>query len=143
MVDDYIQASFKQRKPAEGEDEYEKLISYCLDYDGDSKETVEKILANLVENQKNRSQMAMHLSNKVYSNEWWIMMVLFSITTGFVMMLAVKEVWVMHVVKALLGTGLTMLMINLFKLSTLTHKRAKHIWDPLDKLSSSRFHRMD
>lgn len=143
MMDDYIRASFTQRKPAEGEDEYEKLISYCLEYDGDEKETVDKILANLVDNQKNRSQLAMQLSNKVYSNEWWIMLVLFSITTGFVLMLNVKDGWIMHVVKALLCTGLSMLMISLLKLSTLTHKKSKHIWDPLDKLSSSRFHRID
>jgi hypothetical protein len=143
MVDDYIQASFTQRKPAEGEDEYEKLIGYCLEYEGEQKETVDKILANLVDNQKNRSQLAMQLSNKVYSNEWWIMLVLFSITTGFVMMLNVRDGWVMHVVKALLCTGLSMLMISLLKLSTLTHKKAKHIWDPLDKLSSSRFRRID
>jgi hypothetical protein len=143
MVDDYIQASFKERKPAAGEDEYEKLISYCLDYEGEEKETVDKILANLVENQKNRSQLAMQLGNKVYSNEWWIVLVLFSITIGFVLLLNVKDVWIMHVVKALLCTGLSMLMISLLKLSTLTHKKAKGIWEPLDKLSTSRFRRMD
>jgi hypothetical protein len=143
MVDDYIHASFKQRKPAEGEDEYEKLISYCLDYEGDSREQVDKILVSVVDNQKNRSQLSMQLSNKVYSNEWWIMLVLFSITTGFVMVLSVRDALVMHVVKALLCTGLSMLMISLLKLSTLTHKKAKYIWDPLDRLSSSRFRRMD
>ncbi|MEK7153822.1 MAG: hypothetical protein AAB834_07775 [Patescibacteria group bacterium] len=143
MVDNYIQASFAQRKPGEGEDEYEKLITFCLEYEGEEKETVDKILTNLVENQKNRSQLAMQLSNKVYSNEWWIMLVLFSITIGFVLLLTVKDGWVMHGVKALLCTGLTMLMVSLLKLSTLTHKKAKHIWDPLDKLSSSRFRRMD
>lgn len=143
LIDEYIHASFKQRKPAEGEDEYEKLISYCLDYEGEAKETIDKILLNLVDNQKNRSQLSMQLSNKVYNNEWWIMMVLFSITIGFVLLLDVRDDWVMHVVKALLCTGLTMLMVSLLKLSTLTHKKAKHIWDPLAKLSSSRFRRMD
>ena len=143
LIDDYIQASFKQRKPAEGEDEYEKLISYCLDYEGEAKETIDKILANLVDNQKNRSQIAMQLSNKVFSNEWWIMSVLFSITTGFILLLNVRDDMIMHVVKALLCTGLSMLMISLLKLSTLTHKKAKHIWDPLDRLSSSRFRRID
>ncbi len=143
MIDEYIRASFKERKPAEGEDEYEKLIGYCLEYDGEAKDVIDKILTNLVDNQKNRSQLSMQLSNRVYSNEWWIMLVLFSITTGFVLSLNVRDGWIMHVVKALLCTGLSMLMISLLKLSTLTHKKAKHIWDPLDKLSSSRFRRMD
>jgi hypothetical protein len=143
MVEDYIHASSRERRPAEGEDEYERLITYCLEYDGKAPETIEKIMNGVVANQQNRSQLAMQLSNKVYSNEWWIMLVLFSITLGFVLFLKVQDIWVMHIVKALLCTGLTMLMINLLKLSTLTHKKAKHIWDPLDKLRTSRFHRID
>lgn len=143
MFDKYIAASFKQRKPAEGEDEYEALISFCLDYKGKAPEQVEKILSGLVANQTNRSQLAQQLGNKVFSNEWWIMLVLFSITIGFVLLIDIKDDLVMHAVKALLCTGLTMLMVNLLKLSTLTHKKARHLWDPLDKLQSSRFRRID
>jgi hypothetical protein len=43
----------------------------------------------------------------------------------------------------LLCTGLTMLVVILIKLSTLTHKRAKRIWDPYKKLIDSRFYRID
>lgn len=144
MCEEYITASFRERKPAEGEDEYERMISYCLDYEGKDPETVEKILGGLVANQQNRSQLAMQLSNKVFSNEWWIMLVLFSITLGFVLFIDVKaDNLVLHAVKALLCTGLAMLMINLLKLSTLTHKKAKLIWQPLDKLKTSRFRRFD
>jgi hypothetical protein len=144
LVEDYIDASFKQRKPAEGEDEYEKLIGYCLNYSGVAPEQVEKILNTLVANQQNRSQLSMQLGNKIYSNEWWIMLVLFSITLGFVLFISVaNDVLVMHFVKALLCTGLTMLMINLLKLSTLSHKKAKNIWKPLDTLKTSRFRRID
>ena len=143
LVESYMQASFKQRRPAAGEDEYEELISYCLDYRGKDPEQIEKILNGLVLNQQNRSTLAQQLGNKVFSNEWMIMLVLFSITTGFVVVLDVKENFIMQLVKALLCTGLSMLMINLLKLSTLTHKKARHIWDPLDKLSTSRFRRID
>lgn len=143
MFEAYIAASFKQRKPAEGEDEYQRLISYCLDYDGEQQITIDKILDVLVSNQQNRSQLSQQLGNKVYTNEWWIMLVLFSITLGFVLLLDIRDNAVMHIVKALLCTGLAMLMLNLLKLSTLTHKKALHLWDPLDKLSSSRFRRID
>jgi hypothetical protein len=144
MCDDYLKASFRQRKPAEGEDEYERIISYCLDYQGKDPETVEKILNGLVTNQQNRSQLAMQLNNKVFNNEWLIMLVLFSITIGFVLLIDVKiNDFFMHLVKALLCTGLAMLMINLLKLSTLTHKKAKMIWKPLDTLRTSRFRRFD
>jgi len=144
MCEDYIEASFRQRKPAEGEDEYERLIGYCLSYKGQAPETVDKILEKLIVNQQNRSALSMQLSNKVYSNEWWIMLVLFSITMGFVLFLSLQgDSLIMHFVKALLCTGLSMLMINLLKFSTLTHKKAKNIWDPLDKLKASRFRRID
>ena len=143
MCADYMTASFRQRKPAEGENEYQRLISYCLDYEGKDPVTIEKILEKLVANQANRSQLAMQLGNKVFSNEWWIMLVLFSITLGFVLFLKVDDNLLMHFVKALLCTGLAMLMINLLKLSTLTHKKAKNIWLPLDKLKTSRFRRFD
>lgn len=143
MCEDYMSASFRERKPAEGEHEYERIISYCLDYGGKDPHTVEKILEKLVANQQNRSQLAMQLGNKVFSNEWWIMLVLFSITLGFIMFLDIRDNFMMHFVKALLCTGLAMLMINLLKLSTLTHKKAKLIWAPLDKLKTSRFRRFD
>ena len=143
MCADYLTSSFRQRKPAEGEHEYERLISYCMDYQGKDPATIEKILEKLVANQANRSQLAMQLSNKVFSNEWWIMLVLFSITLGFVMFFEVRDGFLMHLVKALLCTGLAMLMINLLKLSTLTHKKAKNLWQPLDTLKASRFRRFD
>ncbi|HSX33664.1 MAG TPA: hypothetical protein VLF91_04990 [Candidatus Saccharimonadales bacterium] len=143
LCEDYMEASSKERRPAEGEIEYQQLISYCLEYDGKAPELIEKILNGLVANQQNRSQLAMQLGNKVFSNEWWIMLVLFGITLGFVLFLAVPGGVVMHLVKALLCTGLSMLMINLVKFSTLTHKKAKNIWDPLDHLKTSRFRQID
>jgi len=143
MFEEYITASFKERKPAEGEDEYQRLISYVIDYDGKEPEVVGKITDKLIANQQNRSQLAMQLGNRVFNNEWWIMLVLFSITLGFVMFIEVKDNLVMDFVKALLCTGLTMLMIILVKLSTLTHKKAKLIWDPLDRLKASRFRSID
>ncbi|HSX00573.1 MAG TPA: hypothetical protein VLH38_06075 [Patescibacteria group bacterium] len=144
LIEDYIAASFRERKPAEGEDEYERIIGYCLAYDGVAPEIIDKITTTLVTNQQNRSQLAMQLRNKVYSNEWWIMIVLFSITLGFVLFINVAhDNLALHLVKALLCTGLSMLMISLLKLSTLSHKKAMRIWDPLDTLQTSRFRRID
>lgn len=143
MFEQYIQAALRQRRKAEGEEEYEALISYCLKYEGEDKDTVEKILNLLVANQQNRSNLAMQLANRVYSNEWWIMLVLFGITLTFILQLKVGDNISMHIIKALLCTGLSMLMVNLLKLSTLTHKKAKSIWSPLHKLLETRFYRID
>lgn len=143
MFEDYIKKSLKQRKPAEGEDEYEKLISYSLQFKGSDQDKVEKLLEGLVANQQNRSTLSMQLKNKVYSNEWWVMFVLFSITLGFILFLNIGTSWQMRFVKAFLCTGLTMLIVILIKLSTLTHKKAKELWQPLEKLLNTRFYRID
>lgn len=143
MFADYIKKSLKQRKPGEGEEEYEKLIGYSLQFEGPDQDKVEKILEGLVANQQNRSTLAMQLKNKVYSNEWWVMLVLFSITLGFILYLNIGSSWQMRFVKAFLCTGLSMLIVILIKLSTLTHKKAKELWQPLDKLLHTRFYRID
>lgn len=143
MFDAYVRKSIKQRRPGEGEEEYEELISFSLNYKGNQEDIVEKILEGLVANQQNRSSLSMQLKNKVYSNEWWVMLVLFSITLSFILFINIGPSWQMTLVKALLCTGLTMLIIILVKLSTLTHKKAKELWDPLEKLQKTRFYRID
>jgi len=83
------------------------------------------------------------MGSKVFSNEWLIVGILFSITLGFILLISVKDVLILHVVRALLCTGLTMLVLNLVKLSTLTHKKARQMWEPLQKLVSTKFYRID
>lgn len=139
----YIKRSLKERKPAEGEEEYEKLITQMLEYKGPEADKMEKILEGLVANQQNRSALSMQLQNKVYTNEWWVILVLFSITLGFIIFLDIGESWQMKLVKGLLCTGLTMLLVILMKLSTLTHKKAKDLWKPLQKLLDTNFYRID
>jgi len=143
MFDAYVRKSIKQRRPGEGEEEYEELITFSLNYKGSQDDIVEKILEGLVANQQNRSSLSMQLKNKVYSNEWWVMLVLFSITLSFILFIDIGTSWQMTLVKALLCTGLTMLIIILVKLSTLTHKKAKELWDPLEKLRKTNFYRID
>lgn len=140
---EYITVSIKQRKIAQGEKEYEDLITKCLKYDGKEEEEIDKVLDALVENQKNRTQFAMLMGNKVFSHEWMVIIVLFSVTLGFILLLDVGESITLLFVKALLCTGLSMLLVILAKLSTLTHKKAKQIWDPFKKLNSTNFYRID
>jgi hypothetical protein len=143
LLEDYIKISVKERKIAQGEKQYEDLISYCMEYKGKDIEVIEKILNDLIDNQKNRTKFSMLVGNKVFSNEWLIMLVLFSITMGFVLMIDINDNFLLIIVKALLCTGLSMLLFILAKLSTLTHKKAKQVWDPLIKLRTSNFYRID
>lgn len=132
-----------QNKRSSAEKIYEQLITYYLDYKGHNTDKVDKLLDKLVANQQNRTMLSMQMSNKVFSNEWMIILMLFSITLSFILLLDTGDSLVLKIVTALLCTGLTMLLIILAKLSTLTHKKAKQIWTPFDKLLESRFYRID
>lgn len=121
---------------------YESLISYCIDYKGKDADNVEKFLEKLVANQQNRTLLNMQLTNRVYSNEWMIMFVLFSITLSFIILLDTGSSVILHVVAALLCTGLSMLMLILAKLSTLTHKKARQIWKPFETLLATKYYQI-
>ncbi len=143
MLIDYMKAPLKQRKSGGGEEEYEALIKYCIKYEGEHKDEINKLLDKIVANQQNRTNLAMQMSNRVYSNEWMIMIILFSITLSFVLLLDTGDGIIYKILAALLCTGLSMLIVILIKMSTLTHKKAKQIWGPYKKLIDSRFYRID
>lgn len=143
MVKGYIQAKLHNRGVNGGEKEYEALITYCVEYKGSNQADVDKVLEMLITNQQNRTNFNMQAANKVYNNEWHIMTILFAITMGFILMLQLTGTPLLHIVRALLCTGLAMLMLILVKLSTLTHKRAQLMWAPLQKLLSTNFYRTD
>lgn len=143
MLLNYLKVALKQRRSAGGEDEYEAMIAYCLNYKGEYQVEIDKLLDKLIANQQNRTNFAMQMSNKVYSNEWIVTVILFSITLSFILLLDAGEGFIYKLLAALLCTGLSMLLIILFKMSTLTHKKAKQIWDPYKKLIDSHFYRID
>jgi hypothetical protein len=138
-----LRSSVRQQKPGEGEAKYEALITYCLDYKGKHQDQIDKLLEKLVANQQNRTNFAMQMSNKVYSNEWTIMGILFSVTLLFIILLDAGDGYFYQLLAALLCTGLSMLLLILVKMSTLTHKKAKQIWNPYKKLIESHFYRID
>lgn len=143
MIKGYMHDILKVKGIGGGEVAYEKMISFAVSYDGEDKDSAQKFLDQLIQNQSNRSNLAMQLGNKVFSNEWWIMLVLFSITLSFILLLNVGENIFLKIVKALLCTGLSMLLAIVVKLSTLSHKKASKMWDPLKKLLETDFYRLD
>ncbi len=124
------------------EKEYETLISYCIEYQGPDKDDIDKLLEKLVANQQNRTNFTMQLNNRVYSNEWMIMLVLFSITLSFILLIDTGTNILVKVVTALLCTGLSMLILIVVKLSTLTHKKAKQVWEPFKTLIATHYYRI-
>ncbi len=65
----YARSSVREKGVAQGEDEYEAIITYCVKYKGKDKAEVKKILDKLVANQTNRTQFNMQYRSAVYSNE--------------------------------------------------------------------------
>ena len=143
MVADYIREKLRRKTPDAGEAQYEKLITYSIDYKGHDHEDMDNVLKDVVANQRNRTDFAMQVGNKVFANEWQIMAILFSITLGFILSVDIGNTFILQVIRALLCTGLTMLIVILIKLSTLTHKKAKQMWQPLHKLLTTNFYRID
>lgn len=139
----YLRTSVREQKPAEGEAKYERLITFCLDYRGKHQDQIDKLLDKLVANQQNRTNFAMQMSNKVYSNEWTIMTILFAVTLSFIILIDTGSGYFYQLLAALLCTGLSMLLLILIKMSTLSHKKAKQIWNPYKKLIESHFYRID
>lgn len=142
LFKDYMRKTMKDYN-GKGEEAYEQLIGYCADYKGKDQAEMDKLLEKLVANQANRTNLHMQMANKVYSNEWMIMFLLFSITLAFIVLIDTGDEWVFRIIAALLSTGLSMLILILVKLSTLTHKKARQMWGPFHALLDSNFYRID
>jgi hypothetical protein len=134
LLSKYI-GHMSSKKYSKAEDEYEALITKSLDNGDDN------ITAKLVSNQQNRTMINMWLNAKVYSNEWIVILILFSVTTGLILAMEKPNNVLVSVITGAICSGLTLLMISLYKYSNLTHKKAKTIWDSALKLKSSRYYK--
>ncbi|MDB5166369.1 MAG: rane protein of unknown function [Candidatus Saccharibacteria bacterium] len=141
--DDYLKTCSKQRRPGQGEKQYESLIGFCVSYSGDNEAEIKSLLEKLVKNQQNRTQFSMLLANKIFSHEWIIMLVLYGITTGFILTIKTGDEVIYRIIAGLLAAGLTMLVVIVVKLSTLTHKRAHDAWKPYQRLLQTRYYSID
>jgi hypothetical protein len=139
----YLRTCTRQRKAAQGEEQYEALITYCVHYEGKYDKEIQKLLEKLVANQQNRTQFGMLMANKIFSHEWFIILVLYGITTGFILTIYTGEPVIYRCVAAFLAAGLTMLLLILVKLSTLTHKKAHEAWRPYTRLMQTHYYRID
>lgn len=143
MSKKYLESCIHTRDIAEGEKEYENLLRYCIDRKGKSQEKVDKVQQILVDNQQNRSQLSALLQSQVYSHEWFVLVVLSAITIAYVVVIDYGNNILLNAVASLLCTGLALLLLILEKLNSLTHKKAKPIWKPFEKLLDTDFKRID
>lgn len=143
LVSDYLKVVSKNHKPVSGEQQYETLLRFAIDYKGKDEAPVKKILETLVKNEENRTQIAMQLRSGVFSHEWFVLGVLTIVALAYIVVIDYHGILLLNIVAALLCTGITLLLIILAKLTTLTHKKAKIIWQPYKRLLATDFKHID
>jgi hypothetical protein len=121
-----------------GQKEFESLVAMIVGYEGDKKDPHKEMLKSVFAAQQNRAEIKLLVESKVYSNEWIVMSILFTITIAFILFTKLPDILWLQAIPAILCAGLSMLIIILIKMSTLTHKRAKTIWVPLREMASLR-----
>jgi len=142
-IDTYIKSRTDTPNPLAGEKEYEEIVSYCLDYKGSDKDIIHTLETTVIDNQTNRSNLNQAFSDKVFSHEWIVILILYSVSMFFILNIDFGSSAYLRFVDALLAAGFTLVILILAKLSTLTHKRAKHIYDPYKKLLATNFREVD
>ena len=133
----YTDAAYATREE-QGEKEFEQMMKVAIEYKGDTGEYKE-MLKSIFAIQANRAEINRLLHSPVYKNEWIVLSILFIVTVVFILAIQLPSGSLLNLVPPILCAGITTLYVILLKMSTLTHKRAKTIWEPLDKLSSSDF----
>jgi hypothetical protein len=137
LLDQYVRAaSVGGMNP--GQKEFEKLADMIVSYEGDKKDPHKEMLKSVFAAQQNRAEIKLLVESKVYSNEWIVMSILFTITIAFILFTKLPDILWLQAIPAILCAGLSMLIIILIKMSTLTHKRAKTIWVPLREMASAK-----
>lgn len=114
-----------------GGKEMDDLAATIINYSGDSKDPHKEMMKSIFAAQQKRNEARAIAEDRVYSNEWIVMVILFTITISFILLAKLPDMPILYVIPAVLCAGLSMLIIILIKLSTLTHKKAKSAWSPI------------
>ncbi len=141
MIGDYIRACLKEKKAGAGEKEYDKLIGELVHFDKKHKDVgeIDGILDALSDNQSNRTSFDMMMGRRIYSNEWYVTLTLFSVTLALPIIVDTGSNPILHVLAAMICATLSLLLITLLKVNYLVHKKAKGIWNPMESLLDSDF----
>lgn len=118
---------------------YDELLYWLKHVKNDDEQVLNQIYSEVSKTQDHRSDISNLLASKVYSHEWLVASVLFSITLYFALMTNFGDSLFFGMMLAILCAGLCMLMTILVKFATLTHKEAKRMWDTLKQLEKDHF----
>ncbi len=122
---------------------YDELLRYTKQAKFKDDSVMDSIYGQVSKTQEDRDNIQNLLGSNVFSHEWLVTLVLFGITLYFVMQTDYNHVLWFRVLLAVLCTGISLMLIILVKYATLTHKQAKRIWEPLDRLTKEHFEDVD
>lgn len=133
-IDSVIGKKFKIDNP-----KYDELLEFASSKRFEGNDTMKDIYNRIAKTQEDRENLALLYSQKLFSHEWIVLFILFSITIFFVLQIDYGQSLLFNAIAASLCTGLTMLIVILAKYSTLLHKEAKSLWNPMKQLVRDHF----
>lgn len=122
---------------------YDELLHFTKQDKFKKESVMDVIYGRVAKTQENRDNIQNLLASKVFSHEWLVVAVLFSVTIYFVMQTDYNGLLFFQVLLAILCTGISLMLVILLKYATLTHKHAKRMWKPLDELIKNHFEDID
>lgn len=122
---------------------YDELLHFTKQDKFKKDSVMDVIYGRVAKTQENRDSIQNLLASKVFSHEWLVVAVLFSVTIYFVMQTDYNGLLFFQVLLAILCTGISLMLVILLKYATLTHKHAKRMWKPLDELIKNHFEDVD
>lgn len=138
-LDSYLKSIVSKDNVDADNPRYDDLLEYTSQRKFKNNDAMRTIYEKLGLTQQNRDQLGYLMKQGVWNHEWMVLLVLFAITIFFVVQIDYGDSWVFKAMAATLCSGLSMLVIILAKYSTLTHKQAKRIWDPIINLRKNHF----
>ncbi len=116
---------------------YDELLQFAQSIKDDDVRS--KVYDGVSETQDQRDGMQSTYQAKLYSHEILVMVVLFSITLYFIVQTNYNGAILFRIMLAVLCAGLILLLSILAKYATLTHKKAKIMWEPMHTLKETHF----
>lgn len=137
QVSEYLRHKNGNLDPTAGTENYLELLE--LSHRPNTKEAGVDLRELLIDNQQNRTEIAALLNSRVHKHEWFIMLSLYAVTLSFLLTFDYGQQWIIKIAAALLGASLGLLLIAIFKLQRLIHKKAWRIWEPFVRLIATNF----
>ena len=135
----YVDSIYKNPKVSPDNVYYDELLRFTKQNKFKKDSVMDVIYNRVAKTQENRDTMQSLFSSKVFSHEWLVVLVLFSVTIYFVMQTDYSDLLLFRILLAILCTGITLMLVILLKYATLTHKQAKRMWHPMEELIQHHF----